>query len=108
MRIVDLYRGLLFVYPADFRDQFSEEMISVFQQKASERPENLKFLLGEFSSIVKGACIMWLAKILTRDSAPSEAEDATCIPVTVSELVRQRQTTIKKMVASIAAHDFLN
>ncbi len=53
---------------------------------------------------------MWLTNILTRsrNSASSEAEDATCTPVTVAEVVSQRQTAIKKMVASIATHDFLN
>ena len=108
MRVVDLYRGLLFLYPGDFRNQFSEEMISVFQQRAGERPETFQFFLSEFSGIAKGACIMWLAKILTLNPSPSEAEDATSTPVTIAELTSQRQTAIKKMVASIAMHDFLN
>ncbi len=110
MRVVDLYRGLLFLYPGDFRNQFSEEMISVFQQRAGERPEPLKFFLGEFFSIAKGACMMWLAKIMTRNRNPStpEAEGETYTPVTVAELNSQRQTAIKKMAASIAKHDFLN
>ena len=110
MKVVDLYRGLLFLYPGDFRNQFSEEMISVFQQRAGERPETFQFFLSEFSGIAKGACIMWLAKILTldRNSAPREAEDATSTPVTIAELASQRQTAIRKMVASIAKHDFLN
>ena len=52
---------------------------------------------------------MWLAKILSvnRDRSPLE-ENATGTPVTVAELDSQRQTAIKKMVASIARHDFLN
>jgi hypothetical protein len=108
MRVVDLYRGLLFLYPEDFRNQFSEEMISVFQQRASERPGTFDFFVGELSSIAKGACIMWLAKILTVNSSPSVAEDVTCTPVTIAELNNQRQTAIRKMVASIAKHDFLN
>jgi hypothetical protein len=108
MRVVDLYRGLLLLYPGDFRNQFSEEMISVFQQRAGERPETFEFFLREFSGIAKGACIMWLAKILTSNPSPSEAEDATYTPLTVVELNCQRQSAIKKMVASIARHDFLN
>ena len=68
MRVVDLYRGLLLLYPDDFRNQFSEEMISVFQQRASERPGTFHFFVRELSSIAKGACIMWLAKILTVNS----------------------------------------
>ena len=110
MRVVDLYRGLLFLYPADFRNQFSEEMISVFQQMASERHGTFHFFVKEFSSIAKGACIMWLAKILSvsRNLLPSEAADATCTPVTIAEVESQRQTAIRKMVTSIAKHDFLN
>jgi hypothetical protein len=108
MRVVDLYGSLLFFYPADFRNQFSEEMICVFQQRAGECPGTCNFFVREFSSIAKGACIMWLAKILTRNPSPSEAEDATCTPVTIAELNSQRQTAIRKMVASIAKHDFLN
>lgn len=108
MRVVDLYRSLLFLYPGDFRNQFSEEMISVFQQRAAERPGTFNFFVREFSSIVKGACTMWLAKILTRHPSPSEAADATCTRVTIAELDSQRQTAIRKMVASIARHDFLN
>jgi hypothetical protein len=108
MRVVDLYRSVLFLYPADFRNQFSEEMISVFQQRAAERPGAFYFFVREFSSIAKGACIMWLAKNLTRHPSPSEATDTTGTTLTISELDNQRQTAIRKMVASIARHDFLN
>jgi hypothetical protein len=110
MRVVDIYRGLLFLYPAAFRDHFSEEMVSVFQQRAAERPGTLNFFVREFSSAAKGACTMWLAKVLTvnRNPPPSEAADATCSPVTVAEIDSQRQTAIRMMVASIAKHDFLN
>ena len=110
MKALDLFRGLLFLYPRDFRGQFSEEMITVFQQRLGERPESFKFLLWEFFSIAKGACIMWLARIRTLNvnPAPTEAEGASCASVTVAELNRQRQTAIKEMVTSIARHDFLN
>lgn len=110
MRVVDLYRSMLLLYPAAFRDQFSEEMVSVFQQRAGERPGALNFFVREFFSIGKGACTMWLAKILTlnRNPPPSEAADAICTPVTITEIKSQRQTAIRMMVASIARHDFPN
>jgi len=110
MRVVDLYRGLLFLYPVAFRDQFSEEMVSVFQQRAGERPADFNFFVRELSSVAKGACIMWLAKILTvnRNPLPSEAADATCSPVNIAEINSRRLTAIRMMVASIAKHDFLN
>ncbi len=110
MRVVDLYRGLLFLYPVAFRDQFSEEMVSVFQQRAAERHGNFNFFVREFFSIARGACTVWLAKILTvnRNPPPSEAADATCSPVTIAEINSRRQTAIRMMVASISKHDFLN
>jgi hypothetical protein len=110
MRVVDLYRGLLFLYPVAFRAQFSEEMVSVFQQRAGERPGIFSFFAREFFSIAKGACTMWLAKILTVNSnpPPSEAADATYSPVNIAEINSRRLTAIRMMVASIAKHDFLN
>ena len=33
MKLSDLYRFLLLLYPASFRRQFSEEMISVLEQE---------------------------------------------------------------------------
>jgi hypothetical protein len=109
MRATDFYRGLLFLYPADFRNQFSGEMISVFEQRAGERFADRNsapgaFFLIEFLSLLKGAFIMWLAKTLTqhRDPSPVDASDTP----TVEELTKLRATAITKMCASIAEHDF--
>jgi hypothetical protein len=96
------------LYPRDFRNEFSDEMISVFQQRVGEHRETVEFVLREFFSIAKGAFIMWLAKILPRNQSSPEAEGATGTSVTAAELNSQRQIAIKKMVASIASHDFLN
>jgi hypothetical protein len=115
MRVSDCYRGLLLLYPADFRKQFSEEIISVFEQRAGERPMNRElatfaFLVIEFFSIVKGASTMWLTKILAVRSkrALPEAADTADSSLTIAELTERRDTVIKDMVASIAAHDFVN
>src|ERR1700749_1977371 len=110
MRVVSIYLSLLFLYPAAFRDQFSEEMVSVFRQRAGERPGTFRFVLKEFSSIGKGACTMWLAKFFSVGRHPplSETSEAICSPVTIPEIKSQRQTAIRMMVASIARHDFLN
>jgi hypothetical protein len=109
MRATHFYRGLLLLYPADFRNQFSGEMISVFEQRAGERFADrnsapVAFFVIEFLSLLKGAFIMWLAETLTEHPNPSVA-DASNTP-TVEELTRQRATAIKKMCASIAEHDF--
>jgi hypothetical protein len=36
MGIRDLFRRLLCLYPADFREEFSEEMCRVFERRAEE------------------------------------------------------------------------
>jgi hypothetical protein len=115
-----LYRRLLSFYPADFRKQFSEEMLCVFEQRAGERFANrrfvsIDFVLAEFSSVMKGAYTMWLEKIPPIDRQPSEFAavassdvSSTDVSVTVAELKNQRETAIQKMVASIATHDFIS
>lgn len=109
MRATDFYRGLLLLYPADFRHQFSGEMISVFEQRAGERfayrnSAPVAFFVIEFFSLLKGALIMWLGETRTEHPDTSTA-DAPNTP-TVEELTRQRATAIKQMCASIAEHDF--
>src|ERR1700691_760867 len=109
MRATDFYRGLLLLYPADFRNQFSGEMISVFEQGAGERFADrnsapVAFFVIEFLSLLKGAFIMWLAETLTQHHNPSAAEPPDT-PI-VEELTKQRAAAIKKMCASIAEHDF--
>lgn len=115
MRVSDCYRGLLLLYPADFRRQFSEEIVSVFEQRASDRatsgePATFAFFAIEFVSIVKGASTMWVTKILSVKSelARLEAPNTAGSFLTLAELTEQRGTAIKNMVASIAKHDFIN
>jgi hypothetical protein len=113
MKAGDFYRALLHLYPANFRRQFSEEMICVFAQRAGEGFANRKsafvvFLLGEFSSIVRGAYIMWLANTLRSKPSFSDAVDSTSEPLSIAEVARLRDTAIRNMVAAIACHDFNN
>ena len=113
MNASDFYRALLHLYPATSRRQFSEEMICVFEQRAREGFANRKsafvaFLLGEFSSIVRGAYIMWLANILPSKPSFSDAVDSTSEPLSIAEVARLRDAAIRNMVAAIARHDFHN
>lgn len=115
MKLGDFYRVLLLLYPAEFRRQFSEEMISVFEQRASERFANrdakqVVWLAVEFFSIVKGAHTMWLSRILPiqRDFSSSDAELPTQAPLTMAQITSRRHTAIKDMCTSIAKHDFIN
>jgi hypothetical protein len=115
MSFSNAYRILLLLYPADFRRQFSAEMICVFEQRGREcfadrRSATFAFLLTEFSSIVKGAYIMRFAKILPvkHNNLPQEPTTSDSEPLTLAEAKKQRDAAIKNMVASIAKHDFSN
>jgi hypothetical protein len=115
MKMSTLYRVLLHLYPASFRKQFSEEMICVFEQSAGERLANRKsasvaFLFTEFFGIVRGATIMWLAKILPAHRAPSSSTEinANDERLSIAQVAAQRDAVIRNMVAAIARHDFSN
>jgi hypothetical protein len=111
MKTTTVYRALLRLYPPDFRQQFSEEMVCVFEQRAAERLANggavsVAFFLTEFSAIVKGAHVMWFSKILPFRRKQSEFDIGTPI-LNAEEAAKLRKQAIQKMVAAIADHDFV-
>jgi hypothetical protein len=115
MRAADIYRCALVFYPREFREQFSEEMISVFEQRAGEHFAGRElapfaFLLREFFGIMKGAHVMWLSKFLPvdRDGLRPDTSVSSTATVTASEVKLQRDAAIRNMVAAIAEHDFIN
>ena len=113
MTTTTIYRGLLWLYPPGFRQQFSEEMVSVFEQRAGERfadrgAVSFAFLLTEFSGIVQGAYVIWFSKILPFDRKRSEFVAATTPILTAEEATELRNHAIQKMVAAIADHDFVS
>jgi hypothetical protein len=114
MRAANLYRFVLLLYPPEFRQQFSEEMISVFQQRSGEhfakrRLTSFAFHLKEFFGAVKGAHVMWLSKVrpINHNRLQSDAAIVAATP-TAAEVTTQHQTAIKNMVKAIAEHDFVN
>jgi hypothetical protein len=49
VNLLKCYRLLLYFYPNDFRNQFSEEMVEVFNQRACEcSPEKTAFIAFVF------------------------------------------------------------
>jgi hypothetical protein len=115
MRANYCFRALLLLYPADFRRQFSAEMLCVFEQRAGEPFANgnsatFAFLLWEFFSILKGAYTMWFARMLqiNRNHLPSQPTSTNLEPLTFAEATKQREAAIRNMVSSIARHDFIN
>ncbi|MGB8538884.1 MAG: hypothetical protein WCD57_20845 [Acidobacteriaceae bacterium] len=112
MTTTAIYRALLWLYPSEFRQQFSEEMVSIFEQRAGDRfadkgAVSFAFLLMEFSSIVKGANIMWFSKILPFRREPLESGATSTNILTAEEATKLRNEAIQKMVAAIADHDFV-
>jgi hypothetical protein len=112
MKTSAIYRGLLRLYPSAFRQQFSEEMISVFEQRAGEhfahrQTASFAFLLTEFSGIVRGAYIMWLSNISTLHRRQSESGAAASSILSGEEAAKLRSQVIQQMVAAIADHDFV-
>ena len=115
MRAANLYRWVLLLYPPEFRQQFSEEMISVFQQRSGEHFANRRFasfafVLKEFFGVVKGAHVMWLSKFLPvdHDGLRPDTSVSSTATLTASEVKLQREAAIRNMVAAIAGHDFIN
>jgi hypothetical protein len=108
------YKGLLWLYPVEFRERFSEEMLCVFEQRAVDRFANRKsgftFLVTEFSSILKGAYLMWLGRIVSMNRKPVPAQETGSLSpsLTLADAIRERDSAIKNMVAAIANHDFSN
>ena len=112
IKTTTVFRALLWLYPSEFRQQFSQEMISVFEQRAGERFADrgavpFAFLLTEFFAIVKGANIMWFSKILPFRHEQSEPGATTTHILTAEEATKLRNQAIEKMVAAIADHDFV-
>jgi hypothetical protein len=115
MGAANLYRCVLLLYPPEFRQQFSEEMLSVFEQRSGEHFANRRlmsfaFLLKEFFGAVKGAYVMWLSKVRPihhKRLQPAAAVGAAATP-TAAEVTMRHQTAIKNMVKAIAEHDFVN
>lgn len=114
MTATRIFRCLLWLYPLEYRRQFSEEMASVFERRSGEISKEHRilwwaFLLFETSGIFKGAFLMWLTKIRAINRARSQCGPE--LPVTpllsMEEVARQRTAAIRSMVAAIAEHDFV-
>lgn len=111
MNMLACYRFLLRFYADDFRRQFSEEMLHVFEQKARERMGNGKtasvlFVLRELVSLLRGAHAMWMEKILPlrwkQETQAGTPENA----LSPAEISKRREQAAARMVQAIANHDF--
>jgi hypothetical protein len=112
MTVLSFYRVLLLLYPADFRHEFAEEMLLVFEQIAGEqlvaasKIERTAFLISELTGIAKGAYTMWMKKRVAAVEFTSISSNEASL--TVEQLAARRTEAIEHMVIAIAKHDFIN
>lgn len=117
-----IYKALLRLYPADYRELFAAEMLSVFTEAAEARrkpPALVAFALTELIGLIGGAGAEWAAKFTTdpsvrarclaRDAklaAPCGSPDRDSLPQEVIEAQQRVTLVISRMVYAIAHHDF--
>jgi hypothetical protein len=111
MDLFACYRFLLGLYPNDFRSQFSDEMLHVFEQRAHARlavgkTASITFVISEFFSLLRGAQTMWIEKILPLKQRQQIHALAPEGALSVEELRKLREEAISRMVQAIATHDF--
>lgn len=104
------YQFCLLLYPRDYRDQFAEEMILVFEEASAEASSHgwawqMRFLFGEFAGLV-GASVR--ARIEPRSVVPAPAQNSTArwVPKDLADAQRRVDETIAGMVHAIANHQF--
>jgi hypothetical protein len=111
MSILTCYRFLLGFYPNDFRGQFSEEMLQVFEQRAHVRlavgkTASITFIICEFFGLLRGAQTMWMEKILPMKQKQQIDQPIPGGALSLADLRKLREEAISRMVQAIATHDF--
>jgi hypothetical protein len=129
------YELLLQLYPRDFRSSFTPEMLTAFENSATEhraqgRAIHIRFALRELIGVLMGVPAEWIAKLTTDSSlrgrslpdqlmmrppgvpweayyggALMPAPDST-LPYEVMEAQRRTEFLVKRIVHAIAHHDF--
>ena len=104
------YQFLLLLYPRGHRDEFAEEMISVFEEASAERRAHgwswtVRFTLGEISGLIGGAASAWMDR---RTAAPVPAQSQTrgWMPQELIDAQQRVDANVAAMVHAIANHQF--
>ena len=104
------YSFLLLLYPREHRDQFAEEMISVFEEARSECRHQgwnwyVRFSFAEITGLIAGAAGCWLGKRPAREAAIANGPEST-VPQELVEAQQRVDRNIAGMVHAIANHQF--
>jgi hypothetical protein len=104
------YRFLLLLYPRGHRDQFAEEMLSVFEEARNERHYQgwawyIRFAFAEMTGLIGGAAGAWLDQ---RHGVPVPAQSSGrgWMPQELVEAQERVDANIAAMVHAIANHQF--
>jgi hypothetical protein len=104
------YRFCLLLYPRQHRDQFAEEMLSVFEEAGNERHYQgwawyIRFACAEFNGLIAGAAGAWLDE---RRETPAPVQDPArgWQPRELVEAQQRVDANIAAMVHAIANHQF--
>ena len=100
------YKFMLLLYPRPYRDQFADEMQSVFEELCSDRRDLgwawcVRFAFAEITGLIGGAAGAWMPA-----KPPVAAPVASSLP---HELIEAQQLVDRKvagMVHAIANHQF--
>jgi hypothetical protein len=100
------YKFMLLLYPRGHRDQFAEEMLSVFEEAFDERRAHrwswsVRFAFAEVTGLIGGAAGAWF------DGKPApEVPTASTLPHELIEAQRRVDLNVAGMVQAIANHQF--
>jgi hypothetical protein len=104
------YRFCLLLYPRQHRDQFAEEMVSVFEEARNERHYQgwawyFRFAFAEFNGLIAGAAGAWLDQ--PREApVPAQNPARGWMPRELAEAQERVDANIAAMVHAIANHQF--
>jgi hypothetical protein len=100
------YRFCLLLYPRQHRDQFGEEMLSVFEEACAGGREHrwtwyVRFAFSEVGGLVAGAADAWLDR-----RSEFEPPAASALPSELIEAQHRVDLHIAGMVHAIANHQY--
>jgi len=104
------FRFCLLLYPRQHRDQFADEMLSVFEEARNERHYQgwvwyFRFAFAEFNGLIAGAAGAWLNQ-LHQAPVPAQPPARSWQPQELVEAQQRVDANIAAMVHAIGNHQF--
>lgn len=104
------YRFCLILYPRAHRDQFAEEMLSVFEQLSDDRRSRgqswyVRFAFAEIAGLIGGATRAWMEQ-RPAASSPGRETARGWLPRDLADAQQRVDANVAAMVHAIANHQF--